>query len=107
MKKITMLLIVFATMLIIAGCDKDSNPVDTTPTKKPTAPQVAFQGPTTNSTNQYAVQAQSFSQMFNGFASFFTVFSGLEGTQNGNTWTYTYTMGTLTETITMSRPAVC
>lgn len=103
MKKITTLLIVLATMLLIAGCDKDSNPIDTTPTKKPTAPQVAFHGPTTNSTNEYAITAQSLSQMFNGYASFFGIFAGLEGTQNGNTWTYTYTMGTMTETITVTQ----
>lgn len=103
MKKNTTLLIALATMLMIAGCDKDSNPIDTTPTKKPSAPQVAFQGPTTNSTNEYALQAQMFSLMFNGYASFFGSFSELEGTQNGNTWTYSYTMGTMTQTITVTQ----
>lgn len=103
MKKLSSVVFVLLAIVLLAGCDKDSNPIDTTPTKKPTAPTVSFDGPTTNSTNEYAQQAQAFSQMFNGFASFFTAFSGLEGTQNGNTWTYTFSGGPWTETITVTQ----
>lgn len=103
MKKLLSLLVVLTAMAMLAGCDKETNPIDSSPTKKPTAPQVSLTGPNTNSTNQYAVQAQSFSQMFNGYTQFFTSFASMEGEQNGNTWTYTYNFGTMSETITVTQ----
>lgn len=103
MKKLFSVLVVLTAMTLLAGCDKESNPIDDTPSKKPTAPTLSMSGPNTNSTNQFALQAQSFSQMFNGYAQFFTAFASLEGEQNGNTWTYTYNFGTITETITVTQ----
>jgi hypothetical protein len=103
MKKLSMISVVMLAMALLAGCDKDTNPIDSTPTKKPTAPQVSMTGPNTNSTDPYAQQAQSFSMMFNGYTQFFTAFASLEGEQNGNTWTYTYNFGTMSETITVTQ----
>ena len=87
--------------LAFVGCDKEKSP--TAPTaEKPKSPTIAtFTGPNTQSTNTYALEAKSFSQMFNGFGAQFSAYANIPGaTQNGNTWTYTYTVQGFTETIT-------
>lgn len=94
-------LLISTFVFLIVGCDKETNPASSS-TTKPTAPKVSFNGPNTQSTNTYAQQAKGFSQLFNGFATEFAGLTSLPGgTQNGNTWTYTYTVGNFTETITV------
>lgn len=91
-------ILTFILSLFIVGCEDEDSP--TTPAQKPTAPQVSFNGPNTNSTNQYAQQAKSTSQLFNSQGEMFNAFAQLPGTQNGNVWSYTITANGLTETIT-------
>jgi hypothetical protein len=97
--------LVLTAGLLIVGCDKETNPTAAAP-KKPASPKVTFNGPTTNSTNPYATQAQGFSSMFNGFALEFSALADMPGgTLNGNVWTYTYNYGTFSETITIEQLA--
>ncbi|MDP1677568.1 MAG: hypothetical protein Q8L88_11975 [Bacteroidota bacterium] len=93
--------LIFAFGLLIVGCDKEESPASSS-TQKPSSPKVSFDGPNTQSTNTYAQQAKVFSQMFNGFALQFSTLAEMPGgTQNGNVWTYTYTVQGFTETITV------
>ena len=92
----------FAFGLFLVGCDKTSdNPTNAT-TQKPTSPKVTFDGPNTTSSNSYALEAKSYSQLFNSLALQFSSLADMPGgTQNGNVWTYTYTAGSFTETISV------
>jgi hypothetical protein len=94
--------LIFTFAVMIVGCDKETSPAGPTPQPKPTSPKVSFSGPSTQSTNTYALQAQGFSQMFNSFATQFGALTSMPGgTQTGNTWTYSYTVQGFTETITV------
>lgn len=90
----------FAATIQFSGCaKKEDNPVDSKPSK-PGIPTLSLKGPNTQSTNTYASMANMYALLMNGELGFLEAFRDLQGTQNGNVWTYTVTAGTLTETIT-------
>ncbi len=95
------LALLFALILgfTVAGCKKDSTTTGPS-TQKPTAPVITVTGPKTQSSDTHALQAQSYAGMVNGFAGFAQPYAQMPGTQNGNVWTYTYTVGTFTVTMT-------
>jgi hypothetical protein len=97
----------FAALLLLTGCKKEeSSPTSTPTTTQPTTPSISFQGPNTQSSNQYAQLAKSNAQVINGYSSSFLAFSSLPGTQNGNVWTYTIDVpGQYSETITATQNA--
>ena len=88
-----------ASLLVISGCSKKGNPVQP-PANPPALPSVTFKGPNTNSTDQYAQLTESYVLSFKEFSSYTTAFANMSAAQNGNTWTWTYKFGALTETMT-------
>lgn len=89
--------IVIAAMLIgLTGCSDDSsNPAGSNSTT-PSLPSVTFKGPTTNSTETNAQIAKSYAASMNAITAQSTMFAALPAQQNGNTYTWTYTIYTLT-----------
>ncbi|MFA6540216.1 MAG: hypothetical protein WCT99_01310 [Bacteroidota bacterium] len=93
------LLLLFAAALFgMIGCDKSTT--DSSDPKKPVVPKASVTGPQTQSSDQHAQQANAFAEMVNGFANFASAYSSLPGTQNGNTWTYSYGQGGYSMTMT-------
>ena len=91
-----------ASLLVISGCSKKGNPIQP-PANPPALPSVTFKGPNTNSTDQYAQLTESYVLSFKEFSSYMTAFANMSAAQNGNTWTWIYKFGALTETMTTTQ----
>ncbi|MHB9011693.1 MAG: toxin-antitoxin system YwqK family antitoxin [Ignavibacteriaceae bacterium] len=91
-----------ASLLVISGCSKKGNPIQP-PANPPALPSVTFKGPNTNSTDQYAQLTENYVLNFKEFSSYMTAFANMSAAQNGNTWTWTYKFGALTETMTTTQ----
>jgi hypothetical protein len=91
---------VFVAMaLLLAGCSKSSTSTGGT------APKLAaptFSGPSSTSstadTSSGAIYAKSVASLFNATSSTYMGFFAGNGTQSGNTWSWTYTYGGFTAT---------
>jgi hypothetical protein len=91
-------LLLFA--FILAGCSKkDDSPTEPQVTA-PTVPTLVFKGPNTNSTDQNAQMVKSYVSAINTFTTMFAPYQYLQSVKDGNTWTWTYTEGTLTVKMT-------
>jgi hypothetical protein len=91
-------LLLFA--FILSGCSKD----DSSPTEQqvtaPTVPALVFKGPNTASTETNAQMIKSYVAAMNTFTTMFAPYQYLQSVRDGNTWTWTYTEGTLTVKMT-------
>jgi hypothetical protein len=96
--KIPFLLLV--TALLVGGCSKNESSPTEPAAQTPTLPLVTFKGPNTTSTDIHAQMAQSYIQAMNAYTTAFTPYAGLPATQTGNTWTWSYSVGTFTITFT-------
>jgi hypothetical protein len=94
--------LVFAAALLVTGCSKESSPTETEGTA-PSIPSVNFKGPTTNSQDVNAVLVKNYVTAMNSYSLIFAPFATAQGVQSGNTWTWTYTEGTLTVRFTATR----
>lgn len=85
-----------AITFLITGCSKkDSSPTEPQQTA-PSIPTVTFKGPNTNSTDLNVQMVKSYVTVMNAYTMELAPFSAMQGVQSGNTWTWTYTQGTLT-----------
>ncbi len=94
---------IVAMLIGLTGCsdDKSSNPAGPGTTQNTAAiPQITFKGPNTTSTDPYAMWAKTSATTFNAILAPSTVFASLPAQQNGNTSTWTYTVGGATYTFT-------
>lgn len=94
----------FAALLIFAfvlsGCSKkDSSPTEAQVTA-PIVPSLVFKGPGTTSTETNAQMIKSYVSAMNVFTTMFSPYQYLQSVRDGNTWTWTYTEGTLTVKMT-------
>jgi hypothetical protein len=98
---------VLAGTIVLAGCSKSSSttPTSSTTNTAPPFPSVTVSGPTTTSTEAHAQLAIGYAAEVNAYSStgLFGAFAGMNGTQNGNTWTWTITKGTLSVTFTETK----
>ncbi len=104
--KLYLLIVAIVVALVAAGCNKSSSTSPQT-SQPPTFPSVTFKAPATNSTDSYATMTKSYATSINAYSSgaLFAAFGGMNPAQNGNTWTWTITEGTLTVTYTMTKLA--
>jgi hypothetical protein len=103
MQKIFILFVTF-TVLFVAGCSKDSSPTspgDQQQQTAPTVPTASFSGPT--SSDAHAQIAASQVTLMNALMAPAAAFSGRAATNAGNTYTWTITVQSLTETFTATR----
>jgi len=101
-------LVLFTVGLIVAfvlsGCSKSSSSTPTSPAttqnSAPSFPSVVVAGPTTTSSDPHATETVAYATSLNAYTSsgIFAAFTGTNGTQNGNTWTWTVSEGTLSVT---------
>jgi len=91
-------------MTAMVGCDKkDNNPTSPGGTA-PTIPVIQIQTSIPDTTtNPYAQSARSQVAATNAYFSFGSIFNSMQATNSGNTWTWTYTAGGLTETFTATK----
>ncbi len=89
-------------LLALTGCDKKTdNPTSPGAGSKPNVPVIQIQTSIPDTTtNQYAQAARGQVQGVNAFFAQGTIFSALPANNSGNTWTWTYAAGGLTETFT-------
>ncbi len=102
------LCVLFATItfFFLAGCSKDSSSTGPAPQQQagPTVPTATFKGPqTSNTSDAHASMAIGYANAMNALMSPAAAFSGQTAVNAGNTYTWTYTAGTLTETFTAIR----
>ena len=82
--------------VILSGCSKDSSSPSEPQATAPTFPTLVFKGPNTSSTETNAQMIKSYASAVNSFTMMFVPYQQLPSTRDGNTWTWTYTEGTLT-----------
>jgi hypothetical protein len=97
-------LLMFTALLAFAflmqGCSKkDSSPTEAAVTA-PTIPTLTFKGPNTTSTETNAQMIKSYVSAMNSYTTMFAPYMLIQSVQSGNTWTWTYTEGTLTVKMT-------
>lgn len=96
--------LVFTALLlfafILAGCSKDGSSPSEPQVTAPTVPTLVFKGPSTTSTETNAQMVKSYVSAVNMFTTMFAPYQYLPSTRDGNTWTWTYTEGTLTVKMT-------
>ncbi|MBM4162305.1 MAG: hypothetical protein FJ217_14545 [Ignavibacteria bacterium] len=89
--------------VFVAGCSKN----DTSPTEPEgsaaTIPTISFKGPNTNSQDVNAVMVKNYVSAMNSYSLIFTPLLALQGSQSGNTTTWTYTDRTLTVKFSATR----
>jgi hypothetical protein len=99
-KVLSIVIIILLTVFI--GCKKDET--STSPTTTTTAvPQVSFKGPNTASTDMYVTMTKGYVDGINGLMQAGTLFTGVAGTQVGNTYTWTTVSDNLTVTLTATK----
>ncbi len=92
--------------VVLSGCgSKSSSPTAPATNTAPSFPSVAISGPKTTSTDQHAQMTVAYAAEVNAYTSgaVFAEFTGQNGTQSGNTWTWTVTNGTLTVTFSETK----
>lgn len=82
---------------LAAGCSKKSSS-STEPTTPPQLTAPTFSGPNTQSDSVGAFEAQSYASGINLYTAFATSYMVGNGTQNGNTWTWSVSQGQFTAT---------
>lgn len=83
--------ILIAAIVLLAGCSKKDSPTSSNGSSvAPTVTPVTFAGPSTTSNDVHAYEAQSLALSANAYSSYFSIFASQQGTQNGNTWTWTW-----------------
>jgi hypothetical protein len=105
--KFVLFTIAVAVAVVLAGCSKSSTTPNSPVTQNtaPSFPSVTVSGPTTTSTEAHAQLAVGYAAEVNAYSNsgLFGAFAGMNGTQNGNTWTWTITEGTLGVTFTETK----
>jgi len=81
--------ILVAAIILLAGCSKKDSPTSSNGSSAPVVSPVTFSGPSTTSSDVHAYEAQSLALSANAYSSYFSIFAAQQGTQNGNTWTWT------------------
>ncbi|MCI0690543.1 hypothetical protein L0337_00885 [candidate division KSB1 bacterium] len=89
--------------LAIIGCSKNDKSPTQPQNTTPLLPSIAFIGPNTGSQDPNAQQAKLHIQTINGYTNILAPFAGLQGTPNGNSWTWTYNVQNLTATLTATQ----
>lgn len=92
-KLFSILILLFAALLITSCSKKDDNP--TGPQEQaPALPNVAFKGPNTNSTDATAQQTKGLVESMNAYPMFFSgMFASTKPTSSGNEWKWVYSAG--------------
>lgn len=95
MKKAMLLFLSLVFILgVFAGCEKKT-PTEPDATA-PTIPAPQFSSPSATDTSQCNQMAYIYVQMANSMSLYGTIFTGQTPQQNGDTWTWQFTQGTLT-----------
>ena len=94
-----------AIALVAGGCNKKSSSPTSPQTTTPTFPLVTIKGPNTNSTDVYAQTTKATCSSVSALTTpaFLGALITVNPTQNGNTWTWTATEGTLSITSTATK----
>ncbi len=101
--RFVLLTIGLAVALLVAGCNKNNNPLDTS--GAPSFPSLTLKGPNTNSSDAHAQETKSTIATFNAETSptYVALLTAVNPTQSGNTWTWTSVQGTLTLTTSATK----
>ncbi|MGA3245692.1 MAG: hypothetical protein ABSE41_13835 [Bacteroidota bacterium] len=92
-----LILFVWAVGLLMSGCtNSPTGPQQSTPT----IPSVSFKGPKTNSSNPNVQTVTSAVTSMNAYTQQLSLVGSLSSIQQGNTRTWTYSLGTLNVTLT-------
>ncbi len=89
--------------LVIIGCSKNDKSLMQPQNTPPLLPSIAFNGPNTGSQDPNAQQAKFHIQTINAYTNILAPFAGLQGTPNGNGWTWTYNVQNLTAMLTATQ----
>lgn len=89
--------------LAIIGCSQNDKSLTQPQNTPPSLPSIAFTGPNTGSQDPNAQQTKLHVQTINGYTNILAPFTGLQGTPNGNSWTWTYNVQNLTATLTVTQ----
>ena len=88
--KFTIFVTVVLGAFMVVGCSKKSAAPTEPTVSAPSIPEYTFTGPTTSSNDPYAAEVKALTQSANVYTAYFATFGSQVGTQNGNTWTWTY-----------------
>jgi len=88
------------TALVVGGCSKNESSPTETSAQTPSIPLITFKGPNTSSTDIHAQMANSYVQAMNAYTQLLAPYAGLPATRNGNTWSWSYSVGSFTATFT-------
>jgi hypothetical protein len=105
MRSLTKYISMFLVLALfgVTGCSSSSDsPTSPNGGDAPNIPQVEFKGPQTNSQDQHAIQTQSYVGSINGLTQSYQTFANLPAENNDNGWSWSVTLGNLTETLTVT-----